>query len=356
MPRNDQVTRQWYLLRKLESGKGLTLQELRQRLPEEIQRHGRTLRRDIEALESAGFPITTDQLNGQTRWRLIEGFHQIPALTISPTELMSLTFSRNLLKPLDGTEIQASLSSALNKAAAALPPQGLEYVREMERVFSVGLGPHKSYREHKDKIDRITEGISRTRTAQIRYFSASRNATTRREVDPYRMWYAAGGLYLIAYCHLRRDVRLFAVERIRSISLTDHPYQFPLGFDIEAYVQDALMVMRGRRIDVQLLFAKTAAAWVKDKNWHSSQELTLQKDGRMKLVLRVADTAELLGWILSFGSQVQVVRPESLRTKVREEARKIFRSLPRMSKRRGKGIERLDSLIGFYGNGHGSKD
>ena len=191
MPRNDQVTRQWYLLRKLESGKGLTLQELRQRLPEEIQRHGRTLRRDIEALESAGFPITTDQLNGQTRWRLIEGFHQIPALTISPTELMSLTFSRNLLKPLDGTEIQASLSSALNKAAAALPPQGLEYVREMERVFSVGLGPHKSYREHKDKIDRITEGISRTRTAQIRYFSASRNATTRREVDPYRMWYAA---------------------------------------------------------------------------------------------------------------------------------------------------------------------
>ena len=70
---------------------------------------------------------------------------------------------------------------------------------------------------------------------------------------------------LIAYCDLRRDVRLFAVERVRSISLTDHPYQFPLGFDIEAYVQDAL------------------------------QELTLQKDGRLRLVLRVADTAELVG-------------------------------------------------------------
>ncbi len=112
---------------------------------------------------------------------------------------------------------------------------------------------------------------------QIRYYSASRNATTRREVDPYRIWYAAGGLYLIAYCHLRSEVRMFAVERVRSISLTDHPYQFPLGFDIEAYVQDALMVMRGRRIEVELLFAKTAAAWVKDKIWHSSQELTLQK-------------------------------------------------------------------------------
>ena len=65
--------------------------------------------------------------------------------------------------------------------------------------------------------------------------------------------------------HLRKDVRMFAVERIRSITLTDHPYQMPLGFDVENYVQDALMIMRGLRIDVELLFTKKVAAWVKDK-------------------------------------------------------------------------------------------
>ena len=65
-------------------------------------------------------------------------------------------------------------------------------------------------------------------------------------MDPYRLWYASGGLYLIAYDHLRKDVRMFAVERIRSITLTDHPYQMPLGFDVEEYVQDALMIMRGQ--------------------------------------------------------------------------------------------------------------
>ncbi len=271
MPRNDQVTLQWYLLMELENGRGLTLQEMRQRIPEEIQRHERTLRRDLEALEAAGFPVTTDHINGQTRWKLIEGCRRTPALSFSPTELMSLTFSRNLLKPLEGTEIQVSLTSALNKAAAALPPQGLEYVREMERVFSIGFGPHKSYRDHREKIDRITEAISQARTGQMRYYSASRNTTTRREVDPYRIWYAAGGLYLIAYCYLRRDVRMFAIERIRSISLTDHPYQFPLGFDIEAYVQDVLMVMRGRRIDLELLFSKTSASWLKDRIWHPAR-------------------------------------------------------------------------------------
>ncbi|MBI4489006.1 MAG: WYL domain-containing protein [Deltaproteobacteria bacterium] len=326
MPRNDQVIRQWHLLRKLESSRGATLKDLGDSLPDDFPKNPRTIRRDLEALGSAGFPLVTEHSNGQTRWKLMEGFRDIPALGFSATELMALLFSRNLLKPLEGTEIQVSLASALNKAATALPPQGHEYVRAMEKVFSVGLGPHKSYQQHKKTIDLITQAIDKARTAQIRYYSASRNMTTRREVDPYRLWYAAGGLYLIAYCHLRKDVRMFAVERIRSISLTDHPYQLPLGFDIEAYVQDALMVMRGRRIEVELVFTKAAAAWVKDKVWHQSQETAQLKDGRLKMILRVADTEELAGWVLSFGSQVRVVRPDGLRQKVKAEARKIFRS------------------------------
>ncbi len=326
MPRNDQITRQWHLLRRLEGSTGLTLPELVESVPHDYPKNSRTVRRDLEALEAAGFPLVSERHNGQTRWRLMEGFRDIPALGFSATELMSLLLSRNLLKPLEGTEIQSSLSSALSKASAALPPQGHEYVRAMEQIFSVGLGPHKSYRQHKNTIDTISQAIDKRRTAQMRYYSASRDQTSRREVDPYHLWFAGGGLYLIAYCHLRKDVRLFAVERIRSITLTDHPYQMPLGFNVQEYVQDALNIMRGRRIDVELLFSKKAAAWVKDKSWHPSQELVLLKDGRLKLTLKVADNEELVGWILSFGSQVKVVHPEMLRMKAKEEARKILGS------------------------------
>ncbi len=239
---------------------------------------------------------------------------------------MALTFSRKLLQPLEGTEIQSALNSALNKVASALPPQGHEYVRALDNLFSIGLGPHKNYQQYKQTIDLITQAIDKRRTAQIRYYSASRDGTGRREADPYRVWYAAGGLYLIAYCHLRKDVRLFAVERIRSITLTDYPYQMPLGFDVEAYVQDALMIMRGRRIDIELLFSKKVAAWIKDKLWHSSQETVSLKDGRLRMTLKVADTDELVGWILSFGSQVKVISPESLRMKVRGEAKNVIDS------------------------------
>ena len=324
MPRNTQSTRQIHILRQLERCQGLTLEELAAALPDDYPKNLRTLRRDLEALEAAHIPIVTERVDGRTRWKLMEGFRHVPALCFAPTELMALTFSRGLLKPLEGTELHESLQSALHKAASALPPPGLEYVRRMQDYFSVGLGPHKTYRQHKETVARLTQAIEKHRTVQVRYFTASRNVTTRREVDPYHLHYAAGALYLIAWCHRRKDVLLFGVDRIRSLTLTDHPYQLPLGFDIQAYTRDALLIMRGRPLNVDLLFDRRTAAWAKDRTWHQTQVLTPQKQGRLKMTLQVADTPELVGWILSFGSGVHVIGPDALRQKVLEEARKIL--------------------------------
>lgn len=324
MPRNDQVTRQWLLLRKLEQSRGATLQELAASLPEDLSRHHRTVRRDLEALEAAGVPLVTERRNARTCWGLMDGYRQALPLTLSATELMALVFSRDLLKPLEGTEIKASLDSALNKAKAALPAEGSGYVERLRGHFSVGLGSHKNYREHRHTIAHLSQAITRARTVQMRYYTASRNRTSRREVDPYRLWYADGGLYLIGHCHLRQEVRMFAVDRIRSLALTRRPCQMPLGFDLDAYVKDALIVMRGTPIEVELLFDKVTSAWARDRQWHNSQKTHIRKDGRLSLWLRAADTPELVGWVLHFGSGVQVVSPASFRDKVREEARKIL--------------------------------
>src|SRR5574338_270610 len=324
MPRNDHAVRLLVVLQQLEASRqGLTLEQLADSLAPGSTRHPRTLRRDLAALEEAGYPLVTERINGQTTWRLMEGFRNVPGLRFSPTELMALTFSRRLIAPLEGTELHTSLQSALGKAAAALPPQGVALVQQLDGTFTVGLGPHKRYRQHRETIDRLTRAIADKTTIQMRYDSASRGRTTRREVDPYRLWYASGGLYLIGYCHLRREPRMFAVERIKSVTPTDHPYQIPLHFDLDAFVQDALTVMRGPRIDVVLEFDKTTAAWVKDRVWHISQKLERRPRGGLRMALTVADTRELIGWILSFGSGVTVIEPANLRQTVIEEAKKI---------------------------------
>lgn len=325
MPRNDQVTRQWHLLQRLGAARnGLTLAQLVEAIPAGLTRHPRTVRRDLAALEASHFPLLTERVDGEVRWRLLDGFKNIPALRLSPTELMALAFSQQLLTPLQGTLIAASLNSALTKINAAIPAGGTDYLQRLDQWFSVGLGPHKNYRHHRETIDILSQALAHRHTVQMRYFSAGRNATTRREVDPYRLRYVDGGLYLIAHCHWRNDVRMFAVERIKSLTPTDHPYQLPLHFDIDAYVEDALVVMRGERITVELRFDKTTAVWVKDRIWHPSQQTTALKSGQLLMTLQVADTRELLGWILSFGSGVQVLKPDHLRTAVQNEARKLL--------------------------------
>jgi len=323
MPRNDQLIRQWQLLRLLESSRGVTLDEIVDRLPPDYARHPRTVRRDLEALE-ATFPLINERIEGRVRWRLMDGFRQAPALSFSPTELMALVISRSLLRPLAGTEIQTALDSAMAKASRLLPSASIDYVQEVQNIFAVGLGPHKAYRQHRETIDRLTHAIAKKRTVQMRYYSASRLRTMRREVDPYRLWYAAGGLYLVGYCHLRKEPRMFAVERMRGVTLTDHPYQLPLGFDLDAFVQDALMVMRGPRIEVGLRFDKATAAWVKDRIWHPTQKIIWLKNGGLSMTLTVADSRELLGWVLSFGNGVRVIRPLSLAEAVSSEAKKIL--------------------------------
>jgi len=324
MPRNDQVTRQWHLIWLLESSQGLTLDEIVKRLPPDYPRHGRTVRRDLDALEAAGVPLINERFEGRVRWRLMEGFRKLPALSFSPTEVMALVISRSLLQPLAGTEIKTALDSAMAKASRLLPPASIDYVQQMQSVFAVGIGPHKTYRAHRQTIDRLTQAIAKKKTVQMRYYSASRLRTTRREVDPYRLWYASGGLYLVGYCHLRKEPRMFAVERMRAVTLTDHPYQMPLGFDLEAFVQDSLTVMRGRPIEVELRFDKATAAWAKDRIWHPSQKLTPLKNNGMTMRLNVADSRELVGWILSFGGGVQVIKPEPLQKAVKDEARKLL--------------------------------
>jgi len=119
---------------------------------------------------------------------------------------------------------------------------------------------------------------------------------------------------------------MFAVERMKAVTLTDHPYQMPLGFDLEAFVRDSLTVMRGRPLEVTLRFDKPTAAWAKDRLWHPTQKITPMKNGSMLMTLTVADSRELVGWVLSFGSGVRVLGPQGLIGAVSSEAKKILHS------------------------------
>lgn len=123
MSRNDQVTRQWLLLQRLERPQGTTLHELAASLPEDYACHPRTVRRDLHALE-VRFPLLTERVGGQTRWQLMDGYHRTPPLAFSPTELMALVFSRDLDSAARGDLYQDLARLRLQQGGGAAPRRG----------------------------------------------------------------------------------------------------------------------------------------------------------------------------------------------------------------------------------------
>ena len=85
-------------------------------------------------------------------------FQEPPSL--SAPELMALVFSRHLLVPLQGTLIETALNTALSKITAAIPAGATEYLQRLDQWFSVGLGPHKNYRQHRQTIDVLSHAIA----------------------------------------------------------------------------------------------------------------------------------------------------------------------------------------------------
>src|SRR5207344_1256329 len=86
--RNAEVIRQWKILKTIETGRYTTTQAL----AEEHDVTERTIRRDIEALQEAGFPLYDDRQDGRKVWRLVAGYKQRLTQSFTLAELSALYF------------------------------------------------------------------------------------------------------------------------------------------------------------------------------------------------------------------------------------------------------------------------
>ena len=156
-------------------------------LAEELECHPRTIYRDLEALQVAGFPIFTDRVEGKNLWSLLDTVkHEIP-IPFNLTELMALYFSRDMLKVFKDTVFYDSLESLFQKVKTTLPPESKKYLTNVEQTLHVGLKPYKEYSKFKEIINRVNEATQRKKSIEIVYYTMSRKRESKRKVDPYRI-------------------------------------------------------------------------------------------------------------------------------------------------------------------------
>jgi predicted DNA-binding transcriptional regulator YafY len=317
VPRNQEVIRQWKVLHALESSRhGVTIDAL----ADGVDVTTRTIRRDLAALQEAGFPLYDERdEDGRARWRL-DG-HVLKGLETGFTlaELCALYLSRNMLEAVAGTPFQRDLTLAFARLEKMLSPRMRQFLDRLPHVLAAKPGPRaRGAASSPVTVERLLEATLHYRVARMQYHSVSSARVKDYLIHPYRLAFAQGGLYLLAYVPEYKDLRTFAVDRIASVSLEKQTFTPSRAIPDDVF-GNSLGVNTGPASHVEIAFDKRVTPYVRARVWHPSQTLRESADGGVVLTLEVCNDLALRSWILGWGASARVLAPAALAADIRAD-------------------------------------
>ena len=282
--------------------------------PSEIARRTgvatRTVYRDLRALEEeVGVAVWSED----GRWGVVSQ-EFLPPLKLTLDEAMAVVLSARLMVRY-ADKYDPDLAAAFEKLEEVLPRPLAEHV---ERTLDV-LAQHQRDPAFSERVHRLTRAWAERRVVTLDYEPARYvpDATARRAVvRPYLIEPSlqTHALYLIGWDETRDALRTFKVERIRDVALTPRTFELPEGDGVEGALRRAWDIIADQpATEVVLRFSPAVAARVQEATWHPTQKVEVEEDGSLTWRAVVAGTIEIRLWILSWGDDVEVLAPESLR-------------------------------------------
>jgi predicted DNA-binding transcriptional regulator YafY len=274
----------------------------------------RTIYRDMMALDESGVPIVS--IPGQG-YSLVEGYF-LPPLTFNTDEAIMLMLGTDFVAQNFDAQYRDAAQSASHKIVAVLPDKlrrEVEYLESSIRFIALS-GAYSQ-----ETLQKLRRAIIQRKQVQFGYHARSHDGqpseTSQREADPYALVHIAGAWVLIAYCHLRRGIRHFRLDRMEDVVVVDKVFTRPADFKIQ------LSDHNDRTVMVRALFDHETARWVQETPSFYQVAQEEHADGLL-VTLAVRHPGEALNWLLSWGSHVRVIEPESVRDMLAREAETIL--------------------------------
>jgi len=270
----------------------------------------RTTQRDLSSIEASNvFPI----------WRrngccgiLIKQY--LPPIRFSPSEALNLFMASRLMLGY-AQRYDPDIASIFTKLNCVLPSplteQGQKTIEWMNTL------PKNS--RVVQILGRLAEAWITGRTVHISYQAYPAEKASERDIDVYYIQPVSIGhsAYVIAYCHYMKKNRTFKVERIESIAILPDRYVIPRDFDANKHLSSAWGIVTDDKVEtIKLRIVPDLVRLMEETVWHPSQTVKKQKDGSAVMTIQVANTWELVTWILGWGEKVEVLEPEGLRREI----------------------------------------
>ncbi|MCX6895253.1 MAG: WYL domain-containing protein [Verrucomicrobia bacterium] len=294
------------------------------RLAGELEVSTKSIQRDLEFMrDRMELPIAYDALrHGYFYDGEVSAF---PTMQITEGEIFALVLAEKALQQYRGTNFEKPLLSAIRKMEQALPDTISLTLADLEHTISFRTRAEQIL--NLEIFDVLAKAAAQRQQLEIAYRKPGQRAPELRRVDPYHLANINGEWYLFAYDHARADIRTFVPARMESVKRTGKTFPRPQKFSLEKRLRGSFGVHSGHgEFEVVLRFNPRAAAYVREKKWHESQQLRDLKSGGVELKLKLSSLVEIERWVLSWGGDAVVLKPRELAEAVRVAARRILKN------------------------------
>jgi predicted DNA-binding transcriptional regulator YafY len=287
-------------------------------LQAELEISSATLKRDLAKLrDQLHVPIVFDRDRGGYRMEQDAEKAELPGLWFSHDELLALLTIQQLLSKLEPTVLASTLRPIQGRFNELMRLHGLEAQDVTQRL--VLLNTRKRMLPPK-AFETVASATMNRKRLRITHLNRQTSTTLEREVSPQRLVYYDDNWYLDAWCHLREGLRCFSVDAIAGSTVLDHEAKEVAFAVIEAQMGAGYGIFSGAHTTwVTLKFSPKRAQWVSREIWHPDQRSTTEADGSFILSVPFSDDRELVGDILWFGPDVEVLSPPELKAKVQRQ-------------------------------------
>jgi predicted DNA-binding transcriptional regulator YafY len=276
-----------------------------------------TFKRDIAKLrDQLDMPIEYDRDRGGYYLDRNNPRMELPGLWFSPEELVALLTIQQLIEQLQPGLVGLKLKPLQNKLLGLLQAKGLGDEQSANRVRLMAAGKRALELKSFEAVALAT--ITRKRL-QITHLNRQRAESTQRSISPQELVHYRDNWYVDAWCHLRKNIRSFALDAIENVTVLEEAAQDVDPAEMRRVTQASYGIFAGPATGWAVLrFSRHRAQWVERELWHPQQLATIEPDGSYLLKVPYSDDRELLGDILRFGADVQVLEPKELRAKVQK--------------------------------------